>query len=291
MATYYEYTTLSDVRSTLIGSASTAQDTLITDFIKSTSREIDNISNRHFAPRVQTRNYTPPISGIYDPRMGWASAYGETRGILPFDDDLLAITTLTNGDGSAITSADYVLYPANESAKFGIRLKSTASVIWLPDSAGQYEQVIALLGVWGYHEDYANAYLSAGTIADVAGISASATSYTASASHGIKAGQLLKMESEFVSASAVSSNTITIVRGVNGSTAATHVTATAVSAWTNPSVEMVCRVAVQAQLQLKNNPIGETVSAGGYVFTTPKDVTEYIQQRLMNLGLINTGLG
>lgn len=66
------------------------------------------------------------------------------------DDDLLTVTTLTNGDGTVLTTADYILLPNNATPKFGIKLRESSSYSWEPTSAGNYEQAISVAGTWGY---------------------------------------------------------------------------------------------------------------------------------------------
>lgn len=60
------------------------------------------------------------------------------------DEDLLTVTTLTNGDGTEISSADYVLVPRNVTPKIGIQLLSSAS--WEQD----VDSWISVEGTWGY---------------------------------------------------------------------------------------------------------------------------------------------
>ena len=62
------------------------------------------------------------------------------------DDDLLTVTTLTNGDEdeTEITNAQYWLWPRNETPKTGIKLKSDYS--WEFD----IDCFISVAGTWGY---------------------------------------------------------------------------------------------------------------------------------------------
>lgn len=307
MTFYGEYTTLAELRTSGEGAqlniANANADPFLLSLIRSVSRSIDQVSNRRFVPWVQTQVYdaiTPNAWSALNPYMGGKAGddlqsrtggYAYSR-ILRLADDLLAVTTLTNGDGTVISAANYLLYPANAWPKDQIHLKQSSGLAWQPDSSGNYEQVISLAGVFGCHDDYPNAWMSAGTVADVAGINASVTSYTASAGHGIAAGALLKIESEYLYAAAVSGNTITVVRGVNGSTAATHATGMAVSVWgVLAGVSAACRMAAAALWNLRANPVGQTTSINGVSFQTPKDVTEWVQQELYNLGLVRMGMG
>ena len=69
---------------------------------------------------------------------------------LKLDDDLLTVTTLTNGDGTVLTSTYYNLVPKNSSPYYAISLKEAAGYIWEADTSGNYENAISIVGTWGY---------------------------------------------------------------------------------------------------------------------------------------------
>jgi len=274
VAYYGRYTTLTDVKNTYIGTTKTGQDQLFNDLIDSTSQEIDDISNRRFVPWVNTETYDTP-----------ANRYGP----LDLDDDLLALTTLTNGDGTVIPSSAYKLYPLNAWPKERIVLLSSSAIGWRLTGQGDREGAIAVLGIYGYHDDYTNAWRQVdtlnGAMSDTTG-----ASFTTTGSATIKAGQLVQIDSEMLYAGAVSGSAVSaVVRGVNGSTAATHLNGAPVLVWVQRDIEMVCRVAVVAYERLKNNPAGDTQTVAGYQFSTPKDVTKFIETRLGKLGVVRTG--
>lgn len=276
MTTYADYTTLTDVRATYINSTATGRDTLFSSLIRSTSREIEQASNRKFYPRVETRYFDTPDAGL---------------GSLLFDDDLLALTTLTNGDGTAFTASDYKLYPLNATPKQFVKVLASSSLRW-QTASGDPEGAISVAGVWGFHDDYGSAWLDiAGVLA--AALNSSATSFTCTTGT-VRVGDLLKIDSEYLYASAVSTSstdTVTCVRGVNGSTATSHLISAPLYRWYYPAITALATVAVVAYERLQNNPLAETISIDGYNFATPKDVTKYIQSRLGVLGLIRLGLG
>lgn len=271
--TYYgEYTTLLDVKSTYIGTTKTAQDQLFRDLIGSTSQDMDDIANRRFVPWINTESYDTP-----------GNRYGE----LALDDDLLALTTLTNGDGTVIPSSAYKLYPLNTWPKEKIVLLGSSAVGWRTTALGDREGAISALGVYGYHDDYTNAWRQVDTLNG--GIDAVTTGITTTGSAIVKPGQLFQLDSEMLYASAVATTAVTAVRGVNGSTAAAHLTLAPVNVWTQRDIEMVCRVAVVAYERLKNNPAGDTQTVAGYTFQSPKDVTKFIEARMLKLGVMRTG--
>lgn len=125
------YTTLTEVKSYL-GIGTTTDDTLLAALIVRAQKIIDIDRNRTFEARTETHYYR------------YKDTHGDTLYIM--DDDLLTVTTLTNGDaaGSVITSGYYWLLPRNASPKYAIQLKS--SKYWQQDT--DYE--IGVAGTWGY---------------------------------------------------------------------------------------------------------------------------------------------
>jgi hypothetical protein len=66
-----------------------------------------------------------------------------------FDEDLAqAPTTVTNGDGTVLTAAQYVLEPRNSWPKYAITLRSDAGVSWTYST--YWEQAISITGRWGF---------------------------------------------------------------------------------------------------------------------------------------------
>jgi hypothetical protein len=115
-------------------STSAADDANIDDIIESASRTIDTETMRTFYGRSEVRLFDVP----------------DNSRELRVDDDLLAVDTLTNGDGTEITSTDYILLPANTSPKYVIKLKQSSAYYWTFDGNGNTEQVISVDGTWGY---------------------------------------------------------------------------------------------------------------------------------------------
>ena len=64
------------------------------------------------------------------------------------DEDLCAITSITNGDGIVVPSDQYVTDPRNETPYYSITLKLSSDVVWTYDD--EPEGAIAVVGRWGY---------------------------------------------------------------------------------------------------------------------------------------------
>jgi len=114
-------------------SANGPDDAVIEGLIESASRLIDAETSRWFYASTQTREFDVP-----DCRE------------LRLDAPLLAVTTLTNGDGTVIAASEYVLSPRNVLPAYAIRLKATSTVTWMPGADGATEGAIGVAGSWGW---------------------------------------------------------------------------------------------------------------------------------------------
>lgn len=146
MTTDTFYCTAADVRQIPdIRSANPVDDAFIDSLIEGVSRAIDlYCGGRSFFKYTQTRYFDLPADRQLD-----------FEGV----DYLLAITSLTNGDGTVIDSSDYILLPRDGPPYYGLRLKQSSTVIWQPDSDSNTERVLALAGDWGIVDrDLTDAY-------------------------------------------------------------------------------------------------------------------------------------
>ena len=129
------YLTLSQAKREMapFAKTDTPDDDVIGALIEEASRFIDRESGRTFYARTETRYYDVP----------------EGRE-LEVDDDLLTITTLTNGDGATIASTEYNFVPRNVTPYYAIKLKQASNYYWTYDSDGNDEDVISVAGTWGF---------------------------------------------------------------------------------------------------------------------------------------------
>ncbi len=263
-----KYATLTDYKAYAVArgqtaSTDTTDDAVVSNLLTQASRYLDRETKRQYFPSVETRLYDIP----------------DDRDLI-LDGDLLEVTTFTNGDALAISSTNYLL-KGNRPPYWCISLRDISTVSWTTSADGSAEQVLSLAGVWGYHNDYsARGWLQVGTLG--AAITDTTTlAFTASAGHGIVAGQILKIDSEFYNVSTVATNTITPVRrGDNGSTAATHLNGATVYAW-QPMDEVkqyTLEIAHSAYMRRFGKNTGEsaTVTAAGVVLS-PRDIPALAQ--------------
>jgi len=206
------YATLAELKSYITArgqsaiATDTSDDAVLDNLLEGASRAIDGATNRHFYPTVETRYYCVP-----EP----------TDSELMLDDDLLAITTLTNGDSDSISSSDYILLPRNFYPKYSIKLKESSDISWEWDSEGNDEWVISVLGFWGYHSAYIlqPAWVLATTLAE--DLTAGETAIDLTSAALLQIGQIIKYDNELALITGISVNTLTVSTGYNGSTAAT----------------------------------------------------------------------
>lgn len=270
--TFGEYTTVAIMRERYADIQGAKDDALIVDFIREISRTIDAKADRFFYPLIQTRRFDA-VRDVANNRL-W------------LDQDLLAVDTLTNGDNTVITAAQYVCEPRNGTPIWGIQLKGSSGVTWTYDT--DPENAIVLAGTWGYHTDYANAWIETGAVLAAAIASTSTTTFTCT-TNKLKAGQLLKIDSEYLYLESIivgTNDTVTVVRGVNGSTAATHLINAPIYAWDVDSIVAgLARDAVAAKYKYRDNPTGETLVIDGQSFQIPKDLDKWIEYHLLKNGL------
>lgn len=245
-----DYVTLYQQRLMLgLATDETTDDVLLAGFIRRACLWIDQYKGRRFDPRIETLNHDYPYRkaarlGEYSSKAAWMvgeldRVNSHSDRLLRLLDDALEIVAVTNGDGTAISASDYVLEAQGIYPKWGIRLKRSASTNWLPGTSGDVEQVISVQAVWGYHERYGEAWANSQDTVQSNPLTIGGTSLVVTDADGqaadspeqrFQAGQLLKIDSEYLAVTAVNttSNTLTVTRAANGSTAAAHVQGTAI---------------------------------------------------------------
>lgn len=246
-------------------STDAADDAVIESLLRSASSLLDSKTGRRFAPYIETRYFDVP-SGQVDNR------------ILKTP-DLLEVISVVNGDGVTIPSTEYTLRPRNITPHLGIRLKDNSTYYWAGDGAGDEHDVIAVTAVWGCHNKYSQAWTLGSTAAEA--MDASETGYDVTSGTLFAVGDLIRFDDELGYVSNVSTNTLTITRGENNSTATTHLTSINVYIW-QPMEEAhnaVCEIANTAYRRRfgQSTSSTETVTAAGIVLS-PRDIPAMAQE-------------
>lgn len=186
-------------------------DAVLLRILEDMSRAIDAFCGRHFYSQTATRVYE--------------GGGGEWLWI---PDDVLSVTTLKidkDGDGTyEVTLAadtDYWTWPDNSFPKVRIDLnpKSTLATAW---PSGRRR--IQVAGTFGYSDEGESAGTLGAAVAD-----ATTTTVTMASGHSVEAGDTITLGSEQLDVIAVAVNTLTVQRGINGTTAAAHADAASVS--------------------------------------------------------------
>lgn len=213
---------------TTAGGTSISEDKLMSN-LRTVSRRVDALFNSRrplFLPYKETRKFALSAQRV-----------NSALGTFQLDGYLLALTTLTVA-GNAVT--DVEAYPDSTMPPFNLLRLTDCCTGWYGFCAAcNTPQQVAVDGIWGFSTDYANAWLAVDALA-AAITTTTATTFTVASASGddaygqpyrISAGHLVKVDDEYMEVVSVSSNTVTVVRGANGTTAAAHLISAVVYRW------------------------------------------------------------
>ena len=206
---YADLTTLKSAG--VLNITGTSYDTRLRDLLETVSRLIDQYCNRHFYVLVATRSF---------------DGDGGTQLSVQ---DLISVTSLKTDDNKDRTfettwaTTDYLLYPSNAqpTSEWG----RAYTRVLVDTEAGKEDvftagmRTVQIEGKWGFLE------VTEGSGADInEGSGYSATDTTLAVTDGSKfaVGQTILIGSEQLYITAISTNDLTVVRGVNGTTPASH---------------------------------------------------------------------
>jgi hypothetical protein len=137
------YCSLADLKAYLkIDSSNTDDDTLLQAFLDAAQGAIDLDRGRTFEAAADS---TRRFDAVRDVGKDDGDSYAQT---LYLDQDLCQITSITNGDGTTVTSSQYVTEPRNDTPYWAIKLKLDSGIVWTYSSTP--ENAIAITGRWAY---------------------------------------------------------------------------------------------------------------------------------------------
>lgn len=210
MADYGTYCTPTQFK-TGLGISGAGDDARFLELLEEVSRWVDEKCDRHFYVKTATRDFTAESGNYLE---------------VP---DLLSVTSLKtdeNGDRTYETTwatTDYDLETGEG------RYNEFPYTLIRPTPSGDYvfptgRRAVQIAGLWGYGTGKtATPYVDAETNTNEA-LDLTETGVDVGDGTKFKVGQTILVESEQMYVTVISSNTLTVVRGVNGTTAATHVT-------------------------------------------------------------------
>ena len=232
MATRHTYATSDDLRDYLAGtsysSAWTSDAGAIRRILEASSRRIDDYcGGGTFGPQTQTRFYDIGWGTLRDsPQYTIASDNGNlttttsTAGVIPLDGWMISPTTVTaygatdRATSETLTEGyanDFFLMPYNFNPKTILKLNEDTTKGF---DGGQ--QTLSVVAEWGYTANTLSV-----TTSDAI-TSTTATSVSVTSATNLGPAQTILIDSEQLYITAISGNTLTVERAVNGSTAATH---------------------------------------------------------------------
>lgn len=247
MTVFHTYASADEFRNYLAGtsysSGWTSDAATLLNLLESASRRMDAfVNDNSWGVVTETRLYDLGSGNlVQDPRSKTVDSGGiiTTRSRIasvPLDRWLISATTVTSYEDTARTSSetltegianDYLLRPYNSSPKFEITLTEETT-----KSFGAGQQVLSIAGKWGWNEDTSPDT----TTLNGAISSTSATSVVLTSATNFSVGNTILIGTEQMYIRVISSNTLTVTRGVNGTTAATHSDSATVSRYVYPSL-------------------------------------------------------
>lgn len=169
--------------------------------------------------------------------------YYDGKRILLDLDDLLSVTTFKlDEDGDAtyeetLDTVDYILYPLNGYPKTWAEISSDSDY---GAFASGTKKGVEIAGIFGYGDGWsATPYSDSEITVQDDPLTAAATTITLSAEDVISTGHTLRIEDEQIyvlTHTTDASKTCTVKRGVNGTTAASHVKTTAIYIYEYPQL-------------------------------------------------------
>jgi hypothetical protein len=130
-----------------MGVTASTDDTLLSLCIDRAQSTIESYTNRLFEVSADTtRKYTPIIDRIGS-GMGFQGSLIDDYTI-DLDFDLISITSITNGDGSAVPTSAVVTMPLNFTPGYAVRIKQASGYFWT--YTGSPEASVSITGRFGY---------------------------------------------------------------------------------------------------------------------------------------------
>lgn len=202
------YATLAQVRTEVKANATTS-DSILLQMARWATAAIDNHRGATYAPQLR--------SVYLDPRH--ATDWG-ARNRLWLDGVAMAIVEVTDTDGTVLVDGtDFVSWPRGETPIQ--QLVRAGGDIWELGSDPELNQVV-VEAYWGYHADYSAAWRQLTLVNEAANVTSSQTTIVVDSASAISPGMLLKIDDELMVVESIATNTLTVTRGVRGTTAAAH---------------------------------------------------------------------
>jgi len=237
-------------------------DAKLDDWIDAASRFIEGETGRIFIPWTGAKKFD----------------YQDIR-YLFLEDDLLSVTTLTNGDDTEIVTGDYFLYPAKGPPYTWIECDISSGDFFLFQTTKQ--QAIEVDGQWGYTNDYRD--VAALVTDDPLTVAATTLNVTTGKGSEFDTGNSILVESEQMFVESVATDALTVKRGMDGTTAAEHAKDKAVYIYQPPpNIVADCAILVARAIKRGQSSWSDmtAVAPSGYLFAKamPPEVYRDLQR-------------
>jgi hypothetical protein len=216
-----------------LGNADVSDDSKLLAKARAATAEIERFCQREFVPMQAARQFD------------WQRGDG-----LTFSDySLLKLTSIVDSLGVPTPSSAIILEGGSTSGAtdtngpyYGVRIDVAKGSFLVYQTIPT--RAITVTGIWGWHDDYANAWRpSANTITaaitdtTTATVSASAPTGTDGwgMSPAISVGDMIQIDSEWLFVVSITGNALTTIRGVQGTTATTHLNGASIQVYAPPS--------------------------------------------------------
>ncbi len=255
------YASIADVKGVL-GITATTDDTMIRKIVESASRSIDSYCNRYFMTQSATKYFDGSGTRLWIP-------------------DLLTVTTLKtdeDGDGTyentfqVVTEpVDYLLYGTGLEDSYNTYPKTRIEIAEDSDYgsfASGIKRGVQIAGLWGYGDGIsATPYIADTTITE--DLTAGESAIDVTAVTNLSAGQLILIGSEQYYIYSISTLTLTVEAGVNGTTQATHSSGATIYIYQYPSdIRQACIDLATALYEMRNKNKGlQSERMGDYAWT------------------------
>jgi hypothetical protein len=209
------YATLAQLREEVKGTVTTEDAVLLRAGRYMTAAVDEYVSSRvrptTFAPRRVTRYYDADRYG--------AHIYDHGRGLY-LDRPFVAFTSVADGYNDTLTaSVEYYTVPRGDTPYTA--LYRFDDIPWYGYDADTPYGAIAITGDWAWHAFYNEAWANTTTLG-AALVDATGTALTVASGSLLSPGQMLRVDSEWLSIESGSGTSWVVNRGERGSTAATH---------------------------------------------------------------------
>ncbi len=254
------YASLTELKN-ILGVTSTTDDVMMRKILEAASRSIESYCNRVFYSVTSTKYFNGAVT-LWIP-------------------DLLSVTTLKtdeDGDGTFENTFDGTA-GTGDYIKYGTGLEDSLNTFPYTrleiNPNGDYgsfasgvKRGVEIAGVWGYGDGTsATPYVTDTTTAEA--ISAGETAIDVTSATNLSAGMTILVESEQMYITSISTNTITVEKGVNGTTDAAHDTAKTIYYYRYPrDIMQACLDLSGALYEMRNKNKGlQSERVGDYSWT------------------------